>query len=233
MSATHDAQLAVEVAEREHGILVTLTGGEAGNYLGREELTMLDEALTRAEAADKRWFAITNTGQDFCLGRMPGPSGPEQRDMLISFVQRVQAAQITTVAAADGGCVGFGVGVFALADLSIVTDRSWFQFPEIHGGMAPAIVASWLYDYVPYKQALRWTLTGDRFSAEEAFTFGLATEVVSPQGLSDRLEATLANLESIDASALGNARTMGRTMNVLPSHPAVRKDVALKWFLKS
>jgi methylglutaconyl-CoA hydratase len=233
MSATQDTQTVLDIDERADGTLVTLGSGDGGNYLGPPELEILTAALEKAERAQKRWFAIRNRGEDFCLGRTPGPSGPEQREMLLGFVQRVQAAEITTVSAADGGIVGFGVGVFALPDLSIITDRSWLQFPEIHHGMAPAIVASWLYDYVPYKQALKWTLTGERFTADDAYTFGLASEVVAPDDLDSSLEATLSNLEALDASALRNCRSMGLAMSTVPSHPAVRRDVALKWFLKS
>jgi methylglutaconyl-CoA hydratase len=231
MTSAARSATAVEIDRRSDGTLVTLASGDEGNYLGPDELAIVTQALDDAERAGQRWFGLRQRGADFCLGRAPGPSGPDSRELLIGFVQRLQATELVTISAADGGCVGFGVGVFALCDVSLVATSGWFQFPEILHGTAPAIVASWLYDYVPYKQALRWTLTGARFEASDAYTFGLASELVETDELGAALDATIDTIEGIAPPVLHNAKTMGRAMSLVPPHPAVRKDVALKWFL--
>src|SRR5215469_4502304 len=168
----------LEVEERGDGVVVTLASGDAGNYLGVEELDALAFRLRSAEDSGKRWVLLRQQGRDFCLGRAPGPTGEDMRKALIGFVQLMQTIDVVTVAAADGGCAGFGVGLFALTDISIAADGAWFQFPEILNGPAPAIVASWLYDRVPYKQGLYWTMTGEKFGAADAYQFGLASRIV-------------------------------------------------------
>lgn len=222
------AELVTE--ERETGVIVTLTNGEEGNYLGLEELQTLGAIIDRAEAGGKRWLALRQRGRDYCLGRSPEASGPAVRDALLGAVQRLQSLDLLTVGAADGGCVGFGVGVFALTDLSLATDRTWFQFPEILSGAAPAIVASWLYDRVPLKQGLYWTATGARFSADDALRFGLATLVVPPEELEATLERTLATLDRINPEQLRKDKSVALAMSAAPRDLAVRRAMALQWF---
>lgn len=221
----------LEFDERGEGVIVTLASGDAGNYLGVEELDVLAARLRGAEESGKRWVLLRQQGRDFCLGRAPGPSGETQRKALIGFAQRLQALELITVAVADGGCVGFGVGMFALADISIAAESAWFQFPEILHGPAPAIVASWLYDRVPYKQGLYWTLTGEKFTSADAYAFGLASRVVPAADLPAAAERTIATLDSLDPKAMRNAKTVAQAMSAAPPDPAVRRNMALKWFL--
>jgi enoyl-CoA hydratase len=221
----------VDVAEQGEGVVVTLANGDAGNYLGVAELDVLSSALRSAEDSGKRWVLLRQRGRDFCLGRAPGgPKGEEARKVLIGFVQLMQTIELVTVATADGACAGFGVGLFALADISIAADTAWFQFPEILHGPAPAIVASWLYDRVPYKQALYWTMTGEKFSAADACQFGLASRITPAPELRAVGERTVETLDSLSGEALRNCKSAARVMSSAPPDLAVRRALALKWF---
>jgi enoyl-CoA hydratase/carnithine racemase len=221
----------LEFDERGEGVVVTLASGDGGNYLGVEELGELAARLSGAEESGKRWLLLRQRGRDFCLGRAPGPSGEETRKALIGFVQRWQSTELITVAAADGGCVGFGVGMFALADVSVAAEGAWFQFPEILHGPAPAIVASWLYDRVPYKQGLYWTLTGEKFTSADAYQFGLASRVVPAAELDAAADRTVTTLDSLSPAAIRNAKSAAQAMSAAPRDLAVRRAMALKWFL--
>jgi len=223
----------LEVDERGDGVVVTLASGDAGNYLGLEELDALASRFRSAEDSGKRWVLLRQHGRDFCLGRAPapGPTGEERRAALIDFVQLMQKIEVVTVAAADGGCAGFGVGLFALADISIAADGAWFQFPEILNGPAPAIVASWLYDRVPYKQALYWTMTGEKFGSADAYQFGLASRITSASALQSVAQQTIETLDSLSGKAIRNCKSAARVMSSTPPDLAVRRALALKWFL--
>jgi enoyl-CoA hydratase/carnithine racemase len=222
----------IDVEERDEGVAVTLLSGDTGNYLGVEELDQLASVLDRAGDSGKRWVLIRQQGKDFCLGRAPGDGGEATRKALIGFVQRWQSAELITVAAADGGCAGFGVGVFALADISVASDGTWYQFPEILGNRSyPAIVASWLFDRVPYKQALYWTVTGAKFTAADAYQFGLASLVVPAAGLASQADEIVTGLESVPAKALRDGKSAAQAMSAAPRDLAVRRSMALKWFL--
>lgn len=221
----------LEVEERGEGVAITLASGDDGNYLGVEDLTALLSVFDDAEERGRRWVLLRQRGRDFCLGRAPEQGGGDTRRALIGFVQRMQAMEPVTVAAADGGCVGFGVGVFALADISVAADSAWFQFPEILHGPAPAIVASWLFDRVPYKQGLYWTVTGTAFDAADAQHFGLATKVVPAGRLTASTDEIIDVLESVAPAALRNGKSAARVMSVAPPDPVTRRTVALRWFM--
>jgi enoyl-CoA hydratase/carnithine racemase len=221
----------IDVEERDEGVAITLLSGDTGNYLGLEELAQLTEVLDRAEADGKRWVLVRQQGKDFCLGRAPGGGGEDTRKALLGFVQRWQSLELMTVAAADGGCAGFGVGVFALADISVASEGTWFQFPEILHGPFPAIVASWLFDRVPYKQALYWTVTGAKFTAADAYQFGLASVVVPAAGLAGRADEIVTGLEAVAAKSLRDGKTAAQAMSAAPRDLGVRRSMALKWFL--
>jgi enoyl-CoA hydratase/carnithine racemase len=222
----------IDVEERDEGVAITLLSGDTGNYLGVEELAQLTTVLDQAEQSGKRWVLVRQQGRDFCLGRAPGGGGPDTRQALIGFVQRWQSLELMTVTAADGGCVGFGVGVFALADISLASDGAWFQFPEILGnGSYPAIVASWLFDRAPYKQALYWTVTGAKFTAADACQFGLASAVVPAAELAGRTDEIVSGLESVTVKALRDGKSAAQAMSAAPRDLAVRRSMALKWFL--
>jgi enoyl-CoA hydratase/carnithine racemase len=229
MSGAERAKLGFD--ERSQGLVITLASGDQGNYLGLEELDALTAQLRGAEESGKRWVLLRQEGRDFCLGRADGPAGEETRKALLGFVQYLQSLELITVAAAGGGVCGFGVGLFALADISIAAEEAWFQFPEILHGPAPAIVASWLYDRVPYKQALHWTLTGAKFTAADACQFGLASRVVAAADLDAAAREATDLLESLSTAAIQNCKGAAQVMSSAPRDLGVRRAMALKWFL--
>lgn len=220
----------ISVRDQGDGIVVTLQSGDQGNFLGKRELATLTATLDRAEETHKRWVLFEHQGRDLCLGRATSAERSPARGELIGFVERLQSAGVLTIAASDGGSVGFGVGLFALADISLASERAWFQFPEILHGTAPAIVASWLYDRVPYKQGLYWTLTGSRFEAREAVQFGIGTKVVAEGQLARTVAETLTVLDGLDADQLTRDKTAAQVFRGMPHDLASRREVALRWF---
>jgi enoyl-CoA hydratase len=220
----------VVIAHHDDQLWVTLVNGDEGNYLELSDIARITEELVNADRAGKRCAVITSQGKDFCLGRAPGKLGSAERQTLFGLVECLQTLRLVTIASASGGCAGFGVGLFALADISIASESAWFQFPEIAGGSAPSIVATWLFDLVPPKVGLRWLLTGTRIEASEATTAGLVSTLVTAADLEPSLTAEVETIESLAAGALSDVKSVARTMRSLPADLASRRAVALKWF---
>jgi enoyl-CoA hydratase len=218
------------ITHRDDVLWIALADGDRGNYLGLADIQRLSDELAGADRAGKRCAVITSQGQDFCLGRAPGKLGTSERQVLFGLVECLQTVKLVTVAAAHGGCAGFGVGLFALADISIAADSAWFQFPEIAGGSAPSIVATWLFDLVPPKIGLRWLLTGTRIDACEASNAGLVSKLANLADLDATLASELETITTLQPSALSDVKTVSRAMRSLPADLASRREVALKWF---
>lgn len=217
------------IVERvDRGVTVTLTDGDGGNLLSIEEVSRLTEAVREADSDGSSWVLLRHRGKDFCLGRAPGKLGTAEREVLIGLVQAIQAANVLVISAADGGCAGFGAGLLGLADISLVTEHAWMQFPEILRGSAPAIVATWLFDLVPYKTALYWIATAERIDAETAVRHGVATRVVTD--LDEAVAGELAKLRELDPQALRRCKGIARVMRNAPADATARRDIALRWF---
>jgi enoyl-CoA hydratase/carnithine racemase len=219
----------VIVTEALHGgCAITLTDGDAGNLLTLDEVGHLADVIRRADLDGTAWVLLRHRGRDFCLGRAPGKLGSAQRLVLLDLVTALRAVNVPVISAASGGAAGFGAGLLALADVTLVTEQAWLQFPEILGGSAPAIVATWLFDLVPYKTALHWIATGERISSQAAEHHALVTHVVGDLDAAVRAETD--RLSSLSGEALRRCKAVARVMRDAPSDPTARRDMALRWF---
>jgi enoyl-CoA hydratase/carnithine racemase len=78
---------------------------------------------------------------------------------------------------------------------------------------------------------LYWTVTGARFDAEDACRFGLASRVVPAADLAATAKETVRALSELSPAAVHNAKSVARAMSTAPPDLAVRRSMALKWFL--
>jgi enoyl-CoA hydratase/carnithine racemase len=208
---------------------ITFSNGDEGNLLTGADLTDLEESIKTVQHADTPILLIRQAGRDFCAGRAAGPTTVADRETLSSVLRRLREITAVTISVASGACTGFGVGLFALADISLATPTAWFQFPEVAKGHAPALVTSWLFDYVPRKQALYWIMTGARISAAEAIAAGLASELVSEPDAPHRIAGLLSQLSELDSAALRECRTLAEIMGGGPLDRRSQESIAVKW----
>jgi methylglutaconyl-CoA hydratase len=208
---------------------ITFAAGDKGNLLTSADLAALEEAIKTVQHAGTPLLLIRQEGRDFCAGRAPGPSSLADRERLSEIVRRLREVSAVTVSVANGACVGFGVGLFALADISIATPTTWFQFPEVAKGHAPALVTSWLFDYVPRKQALAWIMTGTKVTAAEALAAGIVTEVVPEADVSRRTDELIAQLSALESGALRECRTLADIMGGGAPDRRSQASIAVKW----
>jgi enoyl-CoA hydratase/carnithine racemase len=219
----------VIVTEELHGgCAVTLTEGDAGNLLTLDEVGQLSGVIRQADLDGAAWVLLRHRGRDFCLGRAPGKLGSAQRLVLLDLVAALRAVNVPVISAASGGAAGFGAGLLALADITLVTEQAWLQFPEILGGSAPAIVATWLFDLVPYKAALNWISSAERITPRDAERHALVTHVVDD--LDAAVQTETSRLSGLSGEALRRCKSIARVMRDAPSDPTARRDMALRWF---
>lgn len=219
----------VILANKPELATITLAAGDEGNLLTSQDLADLEDAIKTVQHAGTPLLVIRQTGRDFCAGRAPGPSSLADRERLSEIVRRLREVTAVTVSLADGACAGFGVGLFALADISLATPSTWFQFPEVAKGHAPALVTSWLFDYVPRKRALAWIMTGARISAAEALAAGIVTEVVPAAELPARADELIGELSALSPGALRECRTLADIMGGGAPDRRSQASIAVKW----
>lgn len=136
---------------------------------------------------EARALLLTAAGPNFCLGRERTALTPDDVYAMTQELADLNAAlinsQLIVVAQVSGDAAGFGVGLVALADVSIAAANARFWFPEAEAGLAPALVLTWLPAAMGRRQAFWLTATSERLDADQARRGGLINQVVSPDRL--------------------------------------------------
>ncbi len=107
----------------------------------------------------------------------------------------ISACRKPVIAAVRGHALGGGCELAMHADLIVASEQASFGQPEVLLGLMPGGGATQrLTRAIGKFQAMRLLLTGARFSAAEALTWGLASEVLPDAAVEDRALTLAAEL---------------------------------------
>ncbi|MEL6299077.1 MAG: enoyl-CoA hydratase-related protein [Pseudomonadota bacterium] len=98
-------------------------------------------------------------------------------------VERLDQTPVPTIARVQGACIGGGTGLLAATDVVIAEETATFAISEVRWGLTAAIIVPHLVRAIGSRQARRYALTAERFTASEAQRIGLVHEIVAPGGL--------------------------------------------------
>ncbi len=94
------------------------------------------------------------------------------------------------IAAINGYCLAGAFFLACACDIRIASESASFGIPEVTLAMVPEQgVTQWLPQLMPGSIALKYLLTGERFSASDAYRWGLVCEVVSEGNLISAAES--------------------------------------------
>jgi methylglutaconyl-CoA hydratase len=116
---------------------------------------------------------------------------------LAELMERIYRFPAPTVAVVQGPAFGGGVGLVSCCDIAIASTSASFCLSEVKLGLAPAVISPYVIAAMGARQAQRYFLTAERFSADTACQTGLVQQVVAPEVLDDEagklVNALLAN----------------------------------------
>jgi 3-hydroxyacyl-CoA dehydrogenase / enoyl-CoA hydratase / 3-hydroxybutyryl-CoA epimerase len=187
------------------GVLVLFLDREQSpfNFLDFAVLDDLDRALDKViQAADVRLLVIRSAKQaNFCYGPSPTLLASWQRNDFLGWTRRGQElcnklAEMATPSACviSGSCCDAGLELALACDHRVLVNReaTVLGFPELEWGMIPCWGATQrLPHLIGLENGLQMLLTGHRFAADQAWTFGLADDLV--EEASEEPPAFLAN----------------------------------------
>lgn len=189
---------------------LTLNRPEARNALDEQMIRELDAALRQILADGPetvRACVIRGMGGTFCAGGdLKGfaavRAGEVGRDEIAAgnragakVFDAFTTLPCVTIAAVEGAAMGGGVGLAAIADITLATERTRFQTTETTLGLIPAQIAIHLVDRLGRHRARRLLLSGRAVLAEEAVRIGLVDEVVADAAaLEDAVAAIVAGV---------------------------------------
>jgi enoyl-CoA hydratase len=167
---------------------VTLNRPEQRNALSAQLLAELVDAMKRArDDDDVRAVVLTGAGDKaFCAGADLGGFAADLplvdkhfgSDLFLEFFRLMPRLGKPSLCAANGHVLAGGLGLALSCDLVIAREGATFGTPEINVGAFPYMIMSIIYRNVPRKRVNEMILLGERLSAEEAVSYGLANKVV-------------------------------------------------------
>jgi len=180
-------------------LIVTLNRPDKLNAYTGQMGAELTKAFARADTNDNiRAVIVTGAGRAFCAGAdVSGgaasfdTSGRHGAGVFAApksgggrFVEAIFNCRKPSIAAINGAAVGVGITMTLPMDVRIAAKGAKIGFIFARRGLVPEAGSAWfLPKLVGLPQALRWSLSGRVFEADEALCGGLVSEVVAPDAL--------------------------------------------------
>lgn len=185
--------------------------GAATVWLNRPEVhNAFDDALIKALSAelerleaDKavRAVILEGRGKSFSAGadfnwmqrsvNFTEAENVRDAEALAALLRRLNRLKKPTIAAVQGNAFGGGVGLVACCDIAFAAEHVHFAFTEARLGLIPATIGPYVVRAIGERQARRYFLTAESFSAEEALRIGLVHQVCRLEDLSRLVSQTV------------------------------------------
>lgn len=108
------------------------------------------------------------------------------------MLTEIQSAPQVVIAVLEGSVMGGGFGLACVSDIALALPSARFSLPEVTLGLTPAQIAPFVVKRIGLTQSRRLALTGARFDAETALSYGLIHELCSDEvTLNEYLTQTL------------------------------------------
>jgi methylglutaconyl-CoA hydratase len=195
---------------------ITLNRPEQRNALSADLVNTLYAHLEAANAdPDVRLIVLTGAGPAFCSGAdlksPPGSvAGAAGRSYGLPDILRRMLEGKPVICAINGSAFAGGLGLVGASDIVITREDAAFSFSEVRIGVIPAIISVVCIPKLGPHHAMRLFLTGERFSGQDAVTYGLAHKAVPADGLMAAVEAELAMLRLGGPQALQGCKDLVR-----------------------
>jgi methylglutaconyl-CoA hydratase len=213
----------IDIAVRNAIAIVTLNRPEVHNAFNETLIAELTAALRALDRDDGvRAVVLGGAGESFCAGadlnwmrRMATFSSKENlADVraLAAMLATLDGLSKPTLARAHGNVFGGGVGLVACCDIAIAANNATFAFSEARLGLIPATISPYVVAAIGARAARRYFLTGERFSAAEAFRIGLLHELAPPADLDARINEVLGFLVTAGPRAQVEGKSLIRAV---------------------
>ena len=222
--------------KQRHGVLITLNRPNVLNAINKKLLDDLDSALAEAETDPEiRAVVITGAGRAFSAGEDISGDDPEtawpyaipkgsslvyeydrlrdtdRRDILGRQLYRWQYPK-PIIGAVSGWCLGAASWLALTCHITIAADDAVFGQPQVRHGANTDFI--WVA-LAGFKNALRYSLTGDHVDAQEALRIGLVNQVVPKAKLLDECFALVERIAHVPPETVKinlHIATMGMEM---------------------
>ncbi|CAN7747904.1 enoyl-CoA hydratase-related protein [Cupriavidus necator] len=206
-------------AERsEHVLTVTFGSPEARNVMNEAWFCELEQRLFEAQQDEQtRVVVLRAQGEAFCAGgdlrgfqAGPLPEG-YVRSAFARLLMRLDDFDKPIVAAVHGSAIGGGTTLLLHCDFAFAAAGTTFQLPFTKLGLVPEFGSSYLLPlHAGMRLANELVLLAQPFDAEKALRAGIVNEVLPPDALMARANATAAALAALPPASMRASKRLLR-----------------------
>jgi methylglutaconyl-CoA hydratase len=189
-----------------------------------------------ATAPGVRAVVLDSTGKSFSAGadldwmkRMAAYSGDENvadAMALSDMLEAMDSCPRPVIGVVQGPAYGGGVGLAACCDLVVAAEGASFCLSEVKLGIIPAVISPYVVRAMGGRQARRYAVTAETFSAAQAKEYGLVHEVVPAQSLAEVRDKWLARVKGNGPQAMAAAKGLIRRAADQPLDDDLRRWTA-------
>ena len=229
----------ITVDVRETVALVTLARPSAGNAFDATLVRELTQALASLDGdAGVRAVVLLGEGESFCAGtdsnwlkemaRYDDERNLADAKELAWMLRTLYLLGKPTIARVHGSVQGSGIGLVACCDIAFAALDATFWLPETKLGLIPAAVAPYVVEAIGARQARRYLVSAEEFTAAEAFRIGLVHDICPLEELDGRINELLGTLLVAGPRAQAEAKALIRAVAAGPVDDAVVADTAAR-----
>lgn len=234
-----EQESAVVLNRREGGVTeVVLNRPDKRNAFDDVIIQQLIQALSEVNSDhDTRVVILRSEGKHFSAGadlgwmrRMADNTRQENLDdsrELARLMNVMNHLSKPVIGLVQGAAFGGAVGLAACCDIVIATEKSSFCLSEVKLGLIPAVISPYVVRAIGERQARRYFISAEVFSARQAEAFGLVHIVCTDVGaMEERCEEMIRQLALNGPGAMVAAKNLVFAVSHKPTNAEVIEDTA-------
>lgn len=179
---------------QQNYLSIALNRPEKRNAINQEMMTELQTVFSDLILQEEIKFVIlSGKGSSFCSGadlnelsqiRKLAPQ--EEQEWSLSFgklLATIDECPKPLLLIVNGAVMGGGMGLLSVADIVIAAEEVEFGFPEVHLGLAPALISHFVMKKIGLSLCKRLMLTGEHFSVLQAKEWGFVDDFAKKEVL--------------------------------------------------
>lgn len=228
--------MSLQIATEDGVRILTLDRPQVHNAFDDALIAALTAAYEEA-GSDPTVAAVLlrANGKSFCAGadlnwmrRMAAYSRTENlfdAEALARLMRTIDLCPKPTLVRVHGSAFAGATGLIAASDIAVAVPEAEFAVTEVRIGLIAAVISPYLVRAMGARQARRYFLTAERFSAATALTLNLVHEVVPAEELDPAIARHLKTLKAASPAAIAASKALVAAVD-RPIDAAVIADTA-------
>jgi methylglutaconyl-CoA hydratase len=221
----------IELEQEGPVLYVWLSRPEVRNAFNPELISALTQCFS-GPALDPgvRVIVLGGNGPAFCAGAdlawmrsavlLSAEQNYADAQNLAAMLATLEACPCPVVCRVQRAAMGGALGIMACCDTVICTSDAKFAFSEVRVGISPATIAPYIVAKIGISNARDLFLSGERFTADRAFSMGLVHAIVHADELDEVVEAKVDELLMAGPAAVRATKALLSSMR-----PAVTAEL--------